>query len=525
MNIENFYKHSFSAFLCLVTSFNLISCGTEEIEPIITPATKSELSFAPTVISANTEIGNPGRGFYQWQDEPIPNVIPVYDVYRRFSWRQIEPTKDGYDFSPIDNYLALLKPGQRFSFRIMPLNTVSTPYKNGADVPDYMVSEKMGWSYPFHSTRGSDSIFIPDWNDSRYLDRVEKLCIALAAKYDNDPRIGWIENSLYGNWGEWHNYPMQYPNSAGEYAIPPGTPVSNPMYTPLYAPVMPDPIDPSKQKYREGTLTTKKRILMAHTNVFKNKQLIQSTSDLPILFEILKMNRDKPIGFRRDSWGDPSFSDIQKYQTYQISSQEMALFNSKRKETPFYSENWGGSYLGDQQMVDQLKSFNVSAVAFGVLGSWTNMTKTMQESYLKCARATGFRYQITSVNASLNDTVLNLTTVWRNINMAPTFDKWNVIVYVVNPKTGVLFSQENDLQINLKDLRDSETASLSRTCKFTLLKDWKKEKILHVRVIVKDVENYLKPLNLDLMGQNPDGSYTLMTIEIIDGVASLKRIS
>ena len=525
MNAIKVNTNSFLLMLWVLLSIMTVSCGTEVIVPIETPVTKSELSFTPTVISSNTEIGNPGRGFYQWQDEPIPAVIPVYDVYRRFSWRQIEPNKDVYDFAPIDNYLALLKEGQRFSFRIMPLNTVSTPYRNGADVPDYMVNEKMGWSYPFKSTRGSDSIFIPDWNDVRYLERVEKLCKALADRYDNDPRIGWIENSLYGNWGEWHNYPIQYPNSAGEYATPPGTPVSNPIYTPLYAPIMPDPLEPYRQKYREGSLTTKKRILMAHTNVFKNKQLIQSTSDLPILFEVLKMNREKPIGLRRDSWGDPSFTDIQKYQSYKISTEEMAFFNTRRKDTPFYSENWGGSYLGDVQMVDQLKAFNVSAIAFGVLGSWTNMTKVMQDSYLKCARYSGYRYQVSHVDALLNDSIIDLSTIWRNINMAPSFDNWVVEVYLINPKTGVLFSPEIDMQVNLKEMVSDEVEPIQKNHKISLVKGWKDQKILHLRVIVKDVDGYLKPLNLDMAGQNSDGSYTLMTIEIIDGVAQLKRFN
>ncbi|MHB9142334.1 MAG: hypothetical protein ACYC25_10705, partial [Paludibacter sp.] len=75
-------------------------------------------SFIPTVLSPDMEIGNPNRGYYQWGDTPLLSSLPQFDANYRFSWRQIESSKDVYDFSIIDTKLAALKAGQRFSFRI-----------------------------------------------------------------------------------------------------------------------------------------------------------------------------------------------------------------------------------------------------------------------------------------------------------------------------------------------------------------------------------------------------------------------
>ena len=43
----------------------------------------------------------------------------------------------------------------------------------------------------------------------------------LAEKYNDDPRMSWIDIGFYGNWGEWHTCPIQYPNASGEYEVPP----------------------------------------------------------------------------------------------------------------------------------------------------------------------------------------------------------------------------------------------------------------------------------------------------------------
>lgn len=47
----------------------------------------------------------------------------------------------------------------------------------------------------------------PDYSDPRLHAALRSFIKALGAKYDGDPRIGYITAGLLGTWGEWHTYP------------------------------------------------------------------------------------------------------------------------------------------------------------------------------------------------------------------------------------------------------------------------------------------------------------------------------
>lgn len=503
-----FYTMWFLALLIIVIA-STAGCKKKKNDPkreAVSVDTVGMTTFTPVVLSPEIEVGNPGKGFYQMSSVPFLNVLPKYDIYMRFSWRRLELSEGVYDFSPIDIKLTELKKGQRFSFRVMALNTCCSPNKNGADVPDYVVKENRGWFYPFHSMQGSDSIFVPDWNDPVLLNRMEKLVQALAKRYDNDPRVGWIENGLYGNWGEWHTYPIQYPNSLGKYKVPP------PSSTYLYAPVLKDPADTTRQKFRDGSMATKQKILYAHTNAFKHKQLIQSTGDLPILFEALSNMNEKPMGIRRDSWGDKFFNDITMYTNYKPSNPEWELFDNRWKTAPFYTENWGSVFSSEAEMLKQIENFNISAIGFGNLGTWTSLSKIQQDTYLRCARRSGYRYQISQVSAQLNDSTLHLITFWKNVNIAPSYENWLIKAYIINPKSGELFSSALTIPINLMLLLNDKVAPIQKRISLPLKAGWRNEKLLQLRVLVTDSTEYLQPMNIDMAGRNDDGSYTLLSI-------------
>ena len=498
-------------FLFVILFFNnfLLFSSNEIKVPVVNPSADKEIeySFTPAVISPNIEIGNPQRGYSKWGNTPFLSSLPLFDTSLRFSWKQIEKTKDVYDFSIIDSKLSELKAGQRFSFRIMPLNTCCSQYKNGAAVPDYMIKEKLGWCYP-HAYAGSDSIFVPDWNDSEYLNRVDKLLEALGKRYDNDPRISFVEIGLYGNWGEWHCYPIEYPNALGYYEHP----STNPYFS---APIKKDPQDTTRQKYRVGSLESKRRIFYAHVKAFPHTQLISLTTDLATLSEFLSVRTEKPIGLRRDSWGSPFFTVLSKYQKYIPTDAEWNIINNRWKIAPFFAENWGGCYTNEKDMVKQLELLHISGIGFGNFGSdWSKLETNKQDGYLKCGRRVGYRYQICKVVVQVKNSILDLTTVWKNINITPTYDKWLVQAYVVNPETGKLFSSKINVPIDLKMLIDSSAAPIQSHISLKLKPGCKKESQLQMRIIVKDSAGYLLPMNIDMEGRNTDGSYNLFSIYV-----------
>ncbi|WP_435131280.1 DUF4832 domain-containing protein [Actinacidiphila sp. bgisy144] len=55
----------------------------------------------------------------------------------------------------------------------------------------------------------------PDYNNAYLLSSLQTFIAAFGAKYDGDPRIGFIQMGLIGYWGEWHTWPE---NGTGGYA-------------------------------------------------------------------------------------------------------------------------------------------------------------------------------------------------------------------------------------------------------------------------------------------------------------------
>ena len=51
--------------------------------------------------------------------------------------------------------------------------------------------------------------FTPDYSDPRLRAALTNFIAALGARYDGDPRVGFITAGLLGSWGEWHTHPRR----------------------------------------------------------------------------------------------------------------------------------------------------------------------------------------------------------------------------------------------------------------------------------------------------------------------------
>src|SRR5262249_1702956 len=89
-------------------------------------ATAHETVFVPrSVPMSQRELANPFRGQYVWEGAPVqPRSWRALDSYRRYSWRELEPSRHRYDFGRIDRELAAARRrGGRFGFGVMPVCT------------------------------------------------------------------------------------------------------------------------------------------------------------------------------------------------------------------------------------------------------------------------------------------------------------------------------------------------------------------------------------------------------------------
>jgi hypothetical protein len=57
----------------------------------------------------------------------------------------------------------------------------------------------------------------PDYDSPYLLDAVGRFIAAFGARYDGDPRIGFIHMGLVGLWGEWHTWPYDTDTSGDSY--------------------------------------------------------------------------------------------------------------------------------------------------------------------------------------------------------------------------------------------------------------------------------------------------------------------
>ncbi len=124
-------------------------------------------------------------------------------------WNKLNPEKGVYDWTELDKLLdACEKNGLGYALRVLPY----TPSPiNSNDTP----TEKYDWTPQWVYDSGAKKVTatlqgkgyraqVPVWDDPVYLQAAKDFGTALAAKYDGDPRIEYIDVRSFGEWGEWH---------------------------------------------------------------------------------------------------------------------------------------------------------------------------------------------------------------------------------------------------------------------------------------------------------------------------------
>lgn len=168
---------------------------------------------------------NPGKGWivYGWpQDHPADVLALCSTAYDRYEWSQIEPAEGRFNWKPIDDQIAAWKKaGKQFSFGVMCLNS-STTVPGGFSTPKWVFDAGAKFSaIDLKSLRdqysGSPGVrIVPDFADPIFKAKQKALLTALAARYDGNPNLAFIDIRAYGNWGENHMWPFGLPDISAE---------------------------------------------------------------------------------------------------------------------------------------------------------------------------------------------------------------------------------------------------------------------------------------------------------------------
>ena len=190
-----------------------------------------------------TVLRNPHKGWYwhyydngfgrptyrdRWQEGEYYEDFPgLHHLYIRIDWADINIAPDVYDWSPIDELMDKWgAKGYKFSFRICCSETkenqcFATPkwlYEMGCKgmfIPPTPEEDPTWLTRKYTEEREGDMERIagdkphkywePDYGDPLFLKYLEKFMANYASKYDNDPRVEYIDLGTYGQWGEGHS--------------------------------------------------------------------------------------------------------------------------------------------------------------------------------------------------------------------------------------------------------------------------------------------------------------------------------
>ena len=232
-------------------------------------------------------IRNPGQGWStdNWTFRKADPHVNVGALYARVNWSALEPEEGVFNWSRIDDLInKAVSLGLPASFRIM---CVSSGSWSGWVTPKW-VFEKGAKDEPFVTNldiKGKRVDVVqhtPVFDDPVFMEAHRRFLVALAERYDGDPRLAGMDIGSYGHWGEWHCY-----------GLPPNTNQYSKVKIPWEAPhVYPPEI---RQQYADWYLEN-----------FRQTTLVFMTDDWKTFRYALGDGPVARVGMRRDGVGSPS---------------------------------------------------------------------------------------------------------------------------------------------------------------------------------------------------------------------------
>jgi hypothetical protein len=142
---------------------------------------------------------NPLKGWCSYTDAG-KIYHPYAMVFRYVSWKDIEPEPGVFAFEEWEKktWNVPAAQGRHIVFRVM-ADYPSQP----SGLPDWLRAKGVTET-PYTQFGGGKS---PDYNHPEMVAAMERLILALGARYDTHPRVAFLQLGILGHWGEWHTYP------------------------------------------------------------------------------------------------------------------------------------------------------------------------------------------------------------------------------------------------------------------------------------------------------------------------------
>jgi hypothetical protein len=165
--------------------------------------------------SARVEIRKELRHAAAPVDNPLKGLVPYagqgngFPCSLEFNYLALSELMDGpesFTWAPLERLLNDISGrGRQAVFRVW----MEYPRRSGG-IPKFLLEAGVrAYTYTNTNTQPLPPALVttPDYNDPRLRQALVSFIRALGARYDGDPRIGFITAGLLGTWGEWHTYP------------------------------------------------------------------------------------------------------------------------------------------------------------------------------------------------------------------------------------------------------------------------------------------------------------------------------
>src|SRR2546423_1101881 len=246
-----------AAVLPALTRLNLAAVTTADDRICFPQAPRERLNQGPFNIEqdqgwqtilftthSEKPLRNPGLGLvgYSWEEsgpslaaragretleqhvEKISSLPFVDVLYIRCDWRNVQPRPGRLDLDPVWGLTldAARRKGLRVAFRVQLSNTSYQPQEIA--LPPFLRDRIPLVNIGHMPGKGNGQYREPRYDHPEFQKAFRELTDLLAAQFDGDPLIEWVDLMQYGFWGEGHT--SNYPNPFPDYATAEGTSLS-----------------------------------------------------------------------------------------------------------------------------------------------------------------------------------------------------------------------------------------------------------------------------------------------------------
>jgi hypothetical protein len=153
----------------------------------------------------------------------------------------------------------------------------------------------------------------------------------------------------------------------------------------------------------------------------------------------------------------------------------------------------------------------------GNINSFGSYDAATQNLILRNYKASGYRFELASLTLPkklVAEQPFQVTSQWKNVNYAPAYAQWNVMIQLRDASNQVVWQEKStlDLRVPFSDAsqgNDMKTVTDRFTLPATIASGQ-----YSVAVQILHADAYYPPLALAIRGRQTDGSYSLGNISV-----------